>query len=79
MRAVIAKRLLQSKQTVPHYYLSVDIEMDNIAKLRSEFNEMLKADGAKLSFNDFIIKASALSCLKVPETNSSWMDTVIRQ
>lgn len=79
MRGVIAKRLLQSKQTVPHYYLSVDIEMDAVAALRQEFNSMLQTDGVKLSFNDFIIKASALACKKVPEANSSWMDTVIRQ
>ncbi|KAF2354850.1 Dihydrolipoyllysine-residue acetyltransferase component of pyruvate dehydrogenase complex [Trinorchestia longiramus] len=78
MRAVIAKRLVQSKQTVPHYYLSVDIAMDEVAKLRKELNSIVASEGGKLSFNDFIIKASALSCLKVPEANSSWMDTVIR-
>jgi len=76
MRAVIAKRLLQSKQTVPHYYLSVDVEMDAVTQLRREFNAL---EGVKISFNDFIIKASALACVKVPEANSSWMDTVIRQ
>lgn len=79
MRAVIAKRLLQSKQTVPHYYLSIDVEMDAVAELRKEFNALLHSDGVKLSFNDFIIKASALACKKVPEANSSWMDTIIRQ
>lgn len=79
MRAVIAKRLVLSKQTVPHYYLSVDIEMDAVAALRQQFNALLKSDGIKLSFNDFVIKASALACKKVPESNSSWMDTVIRQ
>jgi len=79
MRTVIAKRLLQSKQTVPHYYLNIDIQMDKITKLRQEFNSALMGEGIKLSFNDFIIKASALACKKVPEANSAWMDTVIRQ
>ncbi|XP_066502306.1 dihydrolipoyllysine-residue acetyltransferase component of pyruvate dehydrogenase complex, mitochondrial [Hoplias malabaricus] len=79
IRRVIAQRLMQSKQTIPHYYLSVDINMDQVLNLRKELNEEVKADSIKLSVNDFIIKASALACLKVPEANSSWMDTVIRQ
>uniref|UniRef100_A0A8B9REW5 Acetyltransferase component of pyruvate dehydrogenase complex n=1 Tax=Astyanax mexicanus TaxID=7994 RepID=A0A8B9REW5_ASTMX len=78
IRRVIAQRLMQSKQTIPHYYLSVDINMDQVLDLRKELNEV-KADNIKLSVNDFIVKASALACLKVPEANSSWMDTVIRQ
>uniref|UniRef100_A0A8C9YD28 Acetyltransferase component of pyruvate dehydrogenase complex n=1 Tax=Sander lucioperca TaxID=283035 RepID=A0A8C9YD28_SANLU len=77
IRKVIAQRLMQSKQTIPHYYLSVDVNMDQVLELRKELN--VKAQNIKLSVNDFIIKASALSCLKVPECNSSWMDTVIRQ
>lgn len=79
IRQVIARRLLESKQTVPHYYLSVDIEMDKVIKLRKDLNELLKKENVKLSVNDFIIKASALSCRKVPEANSSWQDTFIRQ
>ncbi|MCJ8740811.1 hypothetical protein PDJAM_G00063360 [Pangasius djambal] len=79
IRRVIAQRLMQSKQTIPHYYLSVDINMDQVLDLRKELNAEVKADDIKLSVNDFIIKASALACLKVPEANSSWMDTVIRQ
>ncbi|XP_048838717.1 dihydrolipoyllysine-residue acetyltransferase component of pyruvate dehydrogenase complex, mitochondrial [Brienomyrus brachyistius] len=79
IRRVIAQRLMQSKQTIPHYYLSVNIKMDQVLDLRKELNEVVKADSVKLSVNDFIIKASALACLKVPEANSSWMDTVIRQ
>uniref|UniRef100_A0A3Q3IZL1 Acetyltransferase component of pyruvate dehydrogenase complex n=1 Tax=Monopterus albus TaxID=43700 RepID=A0A3Q3IZL1_MONAL len=78
IRKVIAQRLLQSKQTIPHYYLSVDVNMDQVLELRKELNEV-KAQNIKLSVNDFLIKASALACLKVPECNSSWMDTVIRQ
>uniref|UniRef100_A0A669CPX4 Acetyltransferase component of pyruvate dehydrogenase complex n=1 Tax=Oreochromis niloticus TaxID=8128 RepID=A0A669CPX4_ORENI len=76
---VIAQRLMQSKQTIPHYYLSVDVNMDQVLELRKELNAEVKAQNIKLSVNDFIIKASALACLKVPECNSSWMDTVIRQ
>uniref|UniRef100_A0A8C9VD50 Acetyltransferase component of pyruvate dehydrogenase complex n=1 Tax=Scleropages formosus TaxID=113540 RepID=A0A8C9VD50_SCLFO len=79
IRRVIAQRLMQSKQTIPHYYLSVDINMDQVLGMRKELNEAVKEDNIKLSVNDFIIKASALACLKVPEANSSWMDTVIRQ
>ncbi|KAK7131108.1 hypothetical protein R3I94_016290 [Phoxinus phoxinus] len=79
IRKVIAQRLMQSKQTIPHYYLSIDVNMDQVLELRKELNAEVKADNIKLSVNDFIIKASALACLKVPEANSSWMDTVIRQ
>ncbi|XP_038839382.1 dihydrolipoyllysine-residue acetyltransferase component of pyruvate dehydrogenase complex, mitochondrial-like isoform X1 [Salvelinus namaycush] len=70
---------MQSKQTIPHYYLSVDVNMDHVLELRMELNAEVKAQNIKLSVNDFIIKASALACLKVPEANSSWLDSVIRQ
>ncbi|XP_059397886.1 dihydrolipoyllysine-residue acetyltransferase component of pyruvate dehydrogenase complex, mitochondrial-like [Carassius carassius] len=79
IRRVIAQRLTQSKQTIPHYYLSIDVNMDQVLELRKELNSELKADNIKLSVNDFIIKASSLACLKVPEANSYWMDTFIRQ
>nr|XP_056716205.1 dihydrolipoyllysine-residue acetyltransferase component of pyruvate dehydrogenase complex, mitochondrial [Euleptes europaea] len=78
IRKVIAQRLMQSKQTIPHYYLSVDVDMGEILVLRKELNQETP-ENVKLSVNDFIIKASALACLKVPEANSSWLDTVIRQ
>uniref|UniRef100_A0A6I8P5N9 Acetyltransferase component of pyruvate dehydrogenase complex n=1 Tax=Ornithorhynchus anatinus TaxID=9258 RepID=A0A6I8P5N9_ORNAN len=78
IRRVIAQRLMQSKQTIPHYYLSVDVNMGEVLLVRKELNKML-AGSSKISVNDFIIKASALACLKVPEANSSWLDTVIRQ
>ncbi len=78
VRKVIASRLLESKQTVPHYYLSVDVRVDKILALRKEFND--SAEGAyKLSVNDFVVKASALALRKVPEANSSWMGTFIRK
>lgn len=79
IRGVIAKRLLESKTTIPHYYLTVDVNMDQINKLRSKFNKQLEKDGVKLSINDFIIKAAALASKKVPEANSAWMDSFIRQ
>ncbi|XP_053666806.1 dihydrolipoyllysine-residue acetyltransferase component of pyruvate dehydrogenase complex, mitochondrial isoform X4 [Anopheles marshallii] len=79
IRGVIAKRLLESKTTIPHYYLTVDVNMDQVTKLRARFNKQLEKEGTKLSINDFIIKAAAMACKKVPEANSAWMDTVIRQ
>lgn len=79
IRGVIAKRLLESKTTIPHYYLTVDVNMDQINKLRAKFNKQLEKDGVKLSINDFIIKAAAMASKKVPEANSAWMDSFIRQ
>jgi len=79
MRKVIAKRLQQSKHTIPHYYLTVECNMDQIVKLRKEINTTYEKEGVKLSVNDFIIKAVALSCKRVPECNSAWMDTFIRE
>ncbi|XP_077989698.1 dihydrolipoyllysine-residue acetyltransferase component of pyruvate dehydrogenase complex, mitochondrial-like [Glandiceps talaboti] len=79
MRKTIAARLTQSKQSTPHYYLTMDIRMDNLMQLRKDLNEVVKEDGLKLSVNDFIVKAASLACLKVPEANSSWQETYIRQ
>ena len=79
VRKVIAKRLQQSKQEVPHYYLTVECNMDKTMKLRKEINSSYEKEGVKLSVNDFIIKAAALSCKRVPACNSAWMDTFIRQ
>lgn len=79
VRGVIAKRLLESKVSIPHYYLTVDCNIDKIIELRTRFNETLAKDGKKLSINDFVIKAAAIACKKVPECNSAWMGDVIRQ
>ena len=79
VRAVIAKRLLESKQTIPHYYLSVDINMDAALAMREKFNKMLEKEKVKLSVNDIIIKGMAMACKKIPEGNSAWMGDVIRQ
>merc|ERR1719445_1048678 len=78
MRKVIAKRLQQSKHEIPHYYLTVECKMDNIMALRKEINTTYEKEGVKLSVNDFIIKAVALACKRVPDCNSAWMDTFIR-
>ncbi|KAF7989738.1 hypothetical protein HCN44_008412 [Aphidius gifuensis] len=79
IRGVIAKRLLESKQTIPHYYLTIDIKMDNAMAMREQFNKMLEKDKVKLSINDIIIKGMAMACKKVPEGNTAWMGDVIRQ
>jgi len=74
MRKAIARRLTESKQQVPHFYLSVDVAMDRLMDLREQLNE--SADGAfKLSVNDFIIKASAKALMDVPNANASWADS----
>ena len=60
VRRITAERLLQSKTTIPHYYLTVDLNADKLLELRTQLNEKLAASGGKLSVNDFIVKASAL-------------------
>lgn len=86
MRRTIGKRLLEAKQSVPHYYLTVEINMDKVLKLREVFNTAAAAQkdaqdskAGKLSVNDFIMKATALALAEVPEANSSWMGESIRQ
>jgi pyruvate dehydrogenase E2 component (dihydrolipoamide acetyltransferase) len=78
MRKTIAKRLLESKQTIPHYYLTVDCLMDDLLKAREMLNKMGE-DKYKLSVNDFIIKAVALAMQKVPDINAIWLDNVTRK
>ncbi|KAI8818358.1 2-oxoacid dehydrogenases acyltransferase-domain-containing protein [Fimicolochytrium jonesii] len=78
VRKVIASRLQESKQQIPHYYLTQEINVDKILRLRELLNS--QANGKyKLSVNDFVIKASALALKAVPEVNSSWQGTSIRQ
>ena len=77
MRRVIAKRLTESKQSVPHFYLTMDIELDALLKLRGELNARSAKDGAgafKLSVNDMIIKASAVALRRVPKVNASFTE-----
>jgi pyruvate dehydrogenase E2 component (dihydrolipoamide acetyltransferase) len=71
MRKVIARRLTEAKQTIPHFYLSMDCALDALLKLRKELNERPGAD-YKLSVNDFVIKAAALALRKVPKANVSF-------
>jgi len=69
VRKTIARRLTESKQTVPHIYLTVDIRLDALLKLRGDLNKSLEARGVKLSVNDLIIKALAASLIAVPKCN----------
>lgn len=77
-RRVAAERLLQSKQTVPHYYLTVECEVDNMLAMRSSINAKAKDGDYKISVNDFVIKAAAAALRKVPEVNAQWMGDKIR-
>jgi pyruvate dehydrogenase E2 component (dihydrolipoamide acetyltransferase) len=72
MRKTIARRLTESKQQVPHIYLTVDIRLDALLKLRGELNGALTSRGVKLSVNDMLIKALALSLIEVPACNVSY-------
>jgi len=72
MRKTIARRLTESKQTVPHIYLTVDVRLDALLKLRGELNASLEARGIKLSVNDMLIKALALALVQVPKCNVSF-------
>jgi len=75
MRRVIARRLTESKQTVPHFYLTVDCEIDALLKFRAELNA--RSDTYRISVNDFVIRAAALALRQVPAANASWSDEAI--
>ncbi|WP_284125506.1 pyruvate dehydrogenase complex dihydrolipoamide acetyltransferase [Parerythrobacter aestuarii] len=72
VRKVIARRLTEAKQTIPHIYLTVDVRLDALLKLRSQLNASLEADGVKLSVNDLLIKALARALQRVPKCNVSF-------
>jgi pyruvate dehydrogenase E2 component (dihydrolipoyllysine-residue acetyltransferase) len=72
MRKTIARRLTESKQQVPHIYLTLDVQLDALLKLRSELNASLESRGVKLSVNDMLIKALALALIEVPACNVSF-------
>ncbi|WP_142846986.1 pyruvate dehydrogenase complex dihydrolipoamide acetyltransferase [Telmatospirillum sp. J64-1] len=76
MRKTIARRLSESKRDVPHFYLTIDCNLDALMALRKDLNG--RSDAYKLSVNDFIIRASALALRKVPAANVSWTDTAMR-
>jgi pyruvate dehydrogenase E2 component (dihydrolipoamide acetyltransferase) len=77
MRKVIARRLTEAKQTVPHFYLTIDLQIDQLLKTRAELNG--RSDEYKLSVNDFVIRATALALKKVPAANAAWTDEAILQ
>jgi pyruvate dehydrogenase E2 component (dihydrolipoamide acetyltransferase) len=82
MRKVIARRLSESKATIPHFYVAMDIELDALLKLRAELNAQAPKDGAgafKLSVNDLIIKACAVALRRHPGVNASWTEDAILQ
>ena len=75
MRRVIARRLTESKQSVPHFYLTIDCEIDALLKIRTELNA--KSDAYRISVNDFVIRAAALALRQVSAANASWSDEAI--
>ena len=77
MRKTIARRLLESKQQIPHFYVNMDIELDALLALRKQLND--SSDGSfKISVNDMVIKAAAVALKRVPEVNASWTDDGIK-
>lgn len=76
MRKAIARRLSESKSTVPHFYLSADCRVDRLLQARSEVNA---AKGVKYSVNDWVVKAVAMALMEVPEANVIWGDTAMRR
>jgi pyruvate dehydrogenase E2 component (dihydrolipoamide acetyltransferase) len=75
MRRVIARRLTEAKQTIPHFYLTVDCEIDELLRIRAELNA--KSEAYRISVNDFVIRATALALRQVPAANASWSDEAI--
>jgi len=79
MRKTIAKRLVESKTTVPHFQTSISVNVDPLMELRKTLNTQLESQGVKLSVNDFVVRATALACLEHPVVNSSWNESTIEQ
>ena len=79
VRKVIARRLTEAKQTIPHIYLTVDVRLDPLLALRKQLNDSLEADGVKLSVNDLIIKALARALQREPQCNVSFQCDVMHQ
>ena len=82
MRKIIARRLTESKQHVPHFYVTVDISLENLLPLRERLNAQAPKDkdgkpAWKISVNDFVIKAMAMALVKVPEANVAWTDAAM--
>ncbi|ROT95445.1 pyruvate dehydrogenase complex dihydrolipoamide acetyltransferase [Altererythrobacter sp. FM1] len=79
VRKVIARRLTEAKQTIPHIYLTVDVRLDALLKLRGELNAALEPQGVKLSVNDLLIKALARALVQVPKCNVSFAGDELRK
>jgi len=79
MRKTIARRLVESKTTIPHFTVTVTVEMDNLLTTRASLNQHLQAQSIKLSVNDFIVRACALALVEHPTVNASWTDNAIQQ
>ncbi len=78
MRATIARRLLESKTQIPHFYADIEVDAGPLLELRSQLNEALEKEGVKLSVNDFVLKASAEALRRVPAVNCSWEGNAVR-
>jgi len=78
VRSIIAKRLVESKTQIPHFYLDIEIDAGPLLDLRAQLNSALEKEGVKLSVNDFVLKASAEALRRVPAVNCSWETTAIR-
>ena len=79
IRKVIAQRLTAAKQNIPHFYLTIDCELDALLDVRRQLNEHFASSGIKVSVNDCIIKAAALALADVPAANASWSEDAIHQ
>ncbi len=79
MRGTIARRLLESKTQIPHFYLDIEVDAGPLLELRAQLNAALEKDGVKLSVNDFVLKAAAEALRRVPAVNCSWEGTAVRQ
>lgn len=74
MRGTIARRLVESKSTIPHYQVTVSVRLDSLMELREQLNEQLASQGVKLSVNDFLVRACALAMHQHPFVNASWVE-----
>ncbi|MCC5787227.1 MAG: pyruvate dehydrogenase complex dihydrolipoamide acetyltransferase [Phycisphaerales bacterium] len=72
MRSTIAKRLVESKQSIPHYQVTIEVDMDALLELRGQLNTQLESQGVKLSVNDFLVRACGLAMHQHPFVNASW-------
>ena len=78
VRGIIAKRLVESKSQIPHFYLEIEVDAEPLLELRTQLNAALEREGVKLSVNDFVLKASAEALRRVPAVNCSWEGAAIR-